>query len=139
MTSGGPNGGSAEHPPGLVLNAAQRAFRERTSRRLHRLVCVFDSVDDEDDVHVARVLMLAAVGFDVLLTISATPSGNVVAGAVLGASVLHVAIRRPMRATIEIPLSADGRFTPTFVPSGTGSVLVDETAHISWRSDWFTL
>jgi hypothetical protein len=139
MTGGGTAEGPPELPPGLVLRAAERAFRERAARRLRALTCVFDSVDDGADVRVPRVLMFAAAGFDVLLTVYATPRGNMVSGAVLGARALHVAIRRPIRATIEIPLTEDGRLAPTLVPPGTGSVLVEQSANISWRSEWFTL
>jgi hypothetical protein len=139
MTSGGPDEETSELPPGLVRRAAQGAFRERVNKQTHRLRCVFDSVEDGPDASDPRSLMFAGGGIEVVLRVSAIARGTVVAGAVHGASVQHVAIRRPMRATIEIPLGDDGQLTPTFVPSGTGSVLVDESAHISWRSDWFTL
>ena len=93
--------GTRRRPPVLVLKAAQRAFRERRAPRAGPATLVFDSfVDENVPERVSRSLMFAADRFDLLLTVSVTPRGNLVGGEVLGVKLLIIGIRRPMRATL---------------------------------------
>jgi hypothetical protein len=87
------------------------------------------------------VLVFSCDAFDVMLTIAGEARGNRVTGTVFGqCDGLVVAIRRPTRAAIAVPVTRDGLLAPTLVPKGTGSVFTRALSDGRiWQSEWLTL
>lgn len=132
--------GPRRHPPVPVVKAAERAFREQRAPRVGLVTLVFDSFFDlNGSQRVPRLLMFTVDAFDLVLTVSVTPRGNLVGGVVLGGGELVVGIRRPMRATIALRAGTDGVLEQTMVPPGTASILVSAATGESWQSRWLTL
>src|SRR5262249_20076241 len=127
-------------PPFRVVNSAQRAFREHGCCAAGRLDLVFDSLADADDASTSpnRVLLFSTDAFDIVLTITRTARGNEVGGTAFArVGPLVVGVRRPMRATIAIPCTHEGRMRPTELPAGTASVVTRAPAFgCAWQSEW---
>jgi hypothetical protein len=130
-------------PPDGAVDAARRAFHERSAPGTRRVDLVFDSLaaDGRTPVGAARILMFSGEDLAALVTSVRVPEGNRVGGAIFARTAsVALAIRRPKWATIELSCTADGRLLPTTVPSGPASLFArDREAGRIWQSDWLTL
>jgi hypothetical protein len=126
--------------PGLVVAAARHAFSEHTRPAGRRVTLVFDSVRDDVPAETSpRLLMFTGDTFDLIVTVAQTPRGKAIGGAIISGSKLTVAIRRPLRATIAIPVDDSGVLAETVIPDGTVRVIVDDLTGEAYQSQWFTL
>jgi hypothetical protein len=135
-------GRGLRRPPLMVVNAAQRAFRERPASESGRAELVFDSTRDDVEREGARVLMFTSEDFDLVLTVAPSSRGALVGGAAMSRVPIVVGIRRPLRATIVLRSDDNGVLVDTAVPSGASCVVVytqDGEKGEKWESEWLTL
>jgi hypothetical protein len=130
-------------PPEHIIEAARRAFYERSAPGTRAVDLVFDSLADAEwtPADTTRILMFSGTELAMLLTSSRCSQGNRVGGAVFSRTPVTLALRQPTRATIAIPTTDDGRLLPTTVVNGPASLFARSTtdAGCTWQSDWLTL
>jgi hypothetical protein len=131
-------------PPKRIVEAARRAFDERSGPGTRPVELVFDSLADAEwtPSDMTRILMFSGDGLAILLTSTRCAEGNRVGGAVFTRTPVTLALRQPMRATIAIPTTDDGRLLPTTVVTGPASVFARASAPATgrtWQSEWLTL
>jgi hypothetical protein len=129
-------------PPEHIIEAARRAFYERTPGT-RPVELVFDSLADAEwtPADTTRIVMFSGPELAMLLTSSRCAQGNRLGGAVFTRTPVTLALRQPTRATITIPTTDDGRLLPTTVVTGPASLFARSTldAGRTWQSDWLTL
>jgi hypothetical protein len=128
-------------PPERIVEAARRAFDERSAPGTRPVELVFDSLADAEwrPADATRILMFSGDGLAMLLTSTRCAEGSRVGGAVFTRTAVTLALRQPTRATITIPTTDDGRLLPTTVLTGPACVLACDDAGRTWQSDWLTL
>jgi hypothetical protein len=130
-------------PPERIIEAARRAFDERSAPGTRPVELVFDSLADAEwtPADTTRILMFSGPELALLVTSTRCPQGNRIGGAVFARTPVTLALRQPTRATIAIHTTDDGRLLPTTVVTGPASLFARSTANAgrTWQSDWLTL
>jgi hypothetical protein len=130
-------------PPERIIEAARRAFDERSAAGTRLVELVFDSLADAEwtPADTTRILMFSGPELAMLLTSTRCAEGNRVGGAVFTRTPVTLALRQPTRATIAIPTTDDARLLPTTVVTGPASLFARSSAApgCTWQSDWLTL
>jgi hypothetical protein len=130
-------------PPERIIEAARRAFDERSAPGTRLVELVFDSLADAEwtPADTTRILMFSGPELAMLLTSTRCATGNRIGGAVFTRTPVTLALRQPTRATIAIPTTDDARLLPTTVVTGPASLFARSTLAPgrTWQSDWLTL
>lgn len=130
-------------PPEHIIEAARRAFYDRSAPGTRPVDLVFDSLADAEwtRADTTRILMFSGCELAMLLTSSRCDQGNRIGGAVFTRTPVRLALRQPTRATVTIPTTDDGRLLSTTVVTGPASLFARSTAEAgrTWQSDWLTL
>lgn len=129
-------------PPDGIVDAARRAFGQRSEPGTMRVDLVFDSLTDDEwsPSDSTRILMFSGEQLAVLLSCTRHSDGNRVGGALFTREPgVTLTLRHPSGPPVAIPTTDDGRLLPTTVLTGPACVLACDDAGRTWQSDWLML